>query len=185
MRLITHGESLRTKAVCVGMAERVLLIRTVRPALVIIPAFQLGRRLATLSTRGCKSDLLSLRIPSGMPKYLMGKGSNLPGKFATKLTVACKSHCIGEMCHLLGFILRPEAHPKISRMILISVRSCCSVDEKMTTSSAYRKILSQIFGCSLPSSCCSSARCSKAFRTSMTSTNNRGDRGSPCRSPLA
>ena len=55
----------------------------------------------------------------------------------------------------------------------------------MTTSSTYMKALSLIFGCRICSRPRLSASLRRAFNPSMTRTNNRGDRGSPCRSPLA
>jgi len=49
MHWIAQGEIRTAKAVCVGMAERVDLIRTVRPALLRKLAFQKDKRLATLA----------------------------------------------------------------------------------------------------------------------------------------
>lgn len=57
-------ERLTAKAVWVGSAESVLLIGTALPALFSKPAFQVGRRFATLSIKGWRSALDNFRNPS-------------------------------------------------------------------------------------------------------------------------
>ena len=108
IHLITHGEILMAKAIWVGIAERVLLIKTVRPARFKRLAFQDGKRFATLSTNGCSSTLRSFLRPRGIPRYTMGKGSSFAGKKLNRVTVASRSHWIGEMRHLLIFVLSPH-----------------------------------------------------------------------------
>ena len=97
------------------MAERVLLIKTVRPALFNKFAFHVGSLLATLSTNGCRSLLASFLNPSRIPRYRIGKGSIFAGKFVSNVTVASKSHCIGEIKHLATLVLSPEALAKMSK----------------------------------------------------------------------
>jgi hypothetical protein len=80
MHLITHGEIFTAIAVCIGMADNVLLIKIVRPAWFRRPAFHDGSLDATLSTKGCKTFLLNFCRPSGIPKYRIGNGSNFPEK---------------------------------------------------------------------------------------------------------
>ena len=90
MHLMTQGEISMAKAVWMGMTESLDLIKTVRPALLISCAFQAGKQLATLSTSGCRSVFFSLEIARGMPRYVMGKEPNLPGKKVNKVTVSSK-----------------------------------------------------------------------------------------------
>jgi len=52
----------------VGIADKVLLIRTILPARFRRPAFQNGNLFATLSTNGCKAALLNRLKPSGIPR---------------------------------------------------------------------------------------------------------------------
>ena len=68
MHLTTQGEMAMANEVWMGMAESLALISTVRPALLRSEAFQAGRQLATLSTKGCRSDFFNLFGASGMPK---------------------------------------------------------------------------------------------------------------------
>ena len=106
------------------MAESLDLINTALPALFKRLDFQVGKQLPILSTSGCRYTLRSLVIDSGMPRYLIGKGSSLPGKELTRETVSSRLHCIGERRHLLPFVFRPEARPNSSRMAWSRIKSC-------------------------------------------------------------
>ena len=104
------------------------------------------------------------------------EGSILPGKWVNKVTVASESHCIGEIMHLDIFVLSPQAPAKISRIIFISTRSCCSAERNTTTSSAYRKVLSLIFWCRGGRRAQSSTTSfNREFNPSITITNNSSD----------
>ena len=108
-----------------------------------------------------------------------GKRINLAREWVKSETVASKLHWIGETIRLAAFVFRPDAPAKISRIPLVRVRSCWSGVGKITTSSAYRKALSVILGCSYLRRCLLSARAKRAFKASITRTNNSGDNGSP------
>ena len=108
-----------------------------------------------------------------------GKRINLAREVGEERDVASKLHCIGETIHLAAFVLRPDAPAKISRIPLVRVRSCWSGVRKITTSSAYKKALSVILGCNDLRRCLLSARAKRAFKASITRTNNSGDNGSP------
>jgi hypothetical protein len=57
---------------CTGIAERVVLVRVVRPAFVSRPAFQVGILAATELTKRCSSERLNLLIDKGAPNYVSG-----------------------------------------------------------------------------------------------------------------
>jgi len=63
------------------------------------------------------------------------------------VTVASRSHYIGDIMHFDMFVFNPEAPAKISRIVVVINKSCCTGDRKTTTSSAYMKVLSLILGC--------------------------------------
>jgi len=50
--LVTQGERLTARAMWVGMADSVLLIKVALPALFRSPTFQVGNLFATLSIKG-------------------------------------------------------------------------------------------------------------------------------------
>ena len=93
--------------------------------------------------------------------------------------VASRSHCIGDIMHLDMFVFNPDAPAKISKIVVVINKSCCTGDRKTTISSAYMKALSVILGCKTRRSPLLSANLSRAFSPSMTITNNSGDNGSP------
>jgi hypothetical protein len=56
-----------------GIADKVAAVRVALPARFSKFPFQFGIRLATASISGISSTLLSLRMDSGIPRYLHGK----------------------------------------------------------------------------------------------------------------
>ena len=89
------------------------------------------------------------------------------------------------MRHLSTFVCNPALAANISRIPLVNTRSCCLAAVKSITSSAYRNNLSLTNGSSLWKRFWESASLTRALRASIANTNNKGDNGSPCRSPRA
>ena len=79
-------------AVCIGIADKTDLMITALPALLRSLDFQEGRRSFTLSTNCYKSFFDSFFRDRGTLKYLVGKGSNLPGKWRSRETLSSRLH---------------------------------------------------------------------------------------------
>lgn len=71
--LMIHGESSTAIDMWIGIAVSVVFANVVLPALLMRPAFHVGNRSATVSSRGCRSTLRSAWIYNGIPRYLQGK----------------------------------------------------------------------------------------------------------------
>ena len=88
--------------------------------------------------------------------------------------------------HLPKLVYKPDASPKIYMMVLMATMSFISGLMNMTTSSAYSDTLERTTehrrGAKMD---CDSAHRMSPPSTSIARTNNIGDKGSPCRKPLA
>jgi hypothetical protein len=118
------------------MAESVVFVKVVRPALLSMLAFHVGIRAAILSISGCSSARDGLRRVKGIPRYVQGNGTRRPGKVPKMVATSTSVHRIAEMEHLSVFVTNPEASAKRLRMALRHLRSAASGDKKMTKSSA-------------------------------------------------
>jgi len=128
--------------ICTGIAERVTLVRTTRPAQVSNPAFHVGILAAAASTSGCSSGLLSLEKESGTPRYLQGKGAIRHGKACwTIMRSSSEQRIGGDARHLSMLVMRPDAPAKSARISLRQCRSAAFGATKTTKSSSYRKAL--------------------------------------------
>jgi hypothetical protein len=68
MAWLSHGDIATAIDTWIGMAERVTLVREVRPALDMSLAFQVGSQSATVWTKGWSSAFFNLWTDKGMTR---------------------------------------------------------------------------------------------------------------------
>jgi hypothetical protein len=109
-----QGGNSRLMAVYTGIANRVVLIRVKRPLLCISWPRHAGSLSATLSIKGWRALLDSLKTDKGEPKYLMGKDFSSHGKSMRAWVICSLVHRIGTNWLLSMLHARPEAAWKMS-----------------------------------------------------------------------
>jgi hypothetical protein len=90
-----QGATLRSIEMCTEMAQRVDCIRTSQPLMLSNLPFQIGIRLATLSTSGCIVTLGSLHGERGTPRYVHWKEATAQPSNSEIRSVCCASQRMG------------------------------------------------------------------------------------------
>ena len=123
---------------CTGIAERVTLVSSTRPACVRRLDFQVGILAATVSTNACSSDRLSLLSDSGIPRYLHGNGATTHGNASWTAAIIASVQRIGVVTHLSMLVIRPDSPANRLRICCTQLRSSDVGATRITKSSAYR-----------------------------------------------
>ena len=113
---IAHSDRQQGMLMCTGIADRVTFVRSVRPACVRMPDFQVGTLEEMESTNSCSSALLSLMSDRGMPRYLHGNGASTQGKTCWTSATISSVHRMGVATHLSTLVIRPDAPAKSCRI---------------------------------------------------------------------
>lgn len=97
---IAQADRQQVIEMCTGIADSVVWVRVVRPAVFIIAPFQAGILEATLSTKRCSSTRFSLDNDNGAPKYVHGNCCSWQGNTCWTSATSSSEHRIGVILHL-------------------------------------------------------------------------------------
>lgn len=120
----------------IGCGDSTLLTSVSLPAMNKSLPFHAGMRPPILSSRGCTSIRLSLRMCNGSPQYLPGNFPILPGKLPSIVEIVVSSQRIGKISVLFRLTLSPEQLPKRLRTCVMWYNSAWSGFAKIAASSA-------------------------------------------------
>lgn len=161
--------------------------RAVLPARLRRWAFQLGSRSAILCTHCKRSLFLSFLSEIGSPRYVHDKKAEVQWNTLQPSCTDCSSQLMGMAQLLCMLAISPVAWPKQSRINFYTIQKSDLpwVVWQRGLHIAYMDNLDlTLFPSRSCSSPLSSAVLNKLLRTSITMTNNIGDKGSPWCNPL-
>jgi len=176
---------LNTDIKYIGKELRTLLMRHRRPAMLSNLPFHIWSLLRNFSITGFHVEIWDGLAPSGMPRYLLGRGFDLQKIDVAKRKHKWSSTLIPIMELLWKFIWRPEVRANHLKILLTWTNWSISAGMNINVSSAYCRWLTKI-----PDANCSpliifplDALWKRTERPSAAMSNRKGEIGSPWRSP--